>query len=217
MFFGPVYPVLVLAAMKLDPRFAEAVRCSVEANRGRRNEATCEAYEVPMRVFNALLLTIGVLAVASATELIFQESSTFLLTGMLALAALVFETFIFSFVMTESAIFSPLRISICVSTVAESIGNSPSGVVVPFIVFTSNVFAILGLRALYFLLAELLDYFRYLGIGLALVLIFVGAKMVAEPWRHISVELSLGVVAAILFAAILISLLTGPKKMETNP
>jgi len=106
MFFGPVYPVLVLAAMKLDPRFAEAVRCSVEANRGRRNEATCEAYEVPMRVFNALLLTIGVLAVASATELIFQESSIFLLTGMLALAALVFETFIFSFVMTESAIFS---------------------------------------------------------------------------------------------------------------
>jgi tellurite resistance protein TerC len=87
----------------------------------------------------------------------------------------------------------------------------------PFIVFTSNVFAILGLRALYFLLAELLDYFRYLGIGLALVLMFVGAKMVAEPWRHISVELSLGVVAAILFATILISLLAGSKKMETNP
>ncbi len=51
-----------------------------------------------------------------------------------------------------------------------------------FIVYTSNVFAILGLRALYFLLADILDYFRYLGIGLALVLMFVGAKMVAEPW-----------------------------------
>ena len=49
------------------------------------------------------------------------------------------------------------------------------------------------------------------------MLMFVGAKMVAEPWRHISVELSLGVVAAILFATILISLLAGPKKMETNP
>ncbi len=86
----------------------------------------------------------------------------------------------------------------------------------PFIVFTSNVFAILGLRALYFLLADLFDYFRYLGIGLALVLIFVGGKMVAEPWRHISVELSLAIVGGILLAAILISLLTRPRKMETR-
>jgi tellurite resistance protein TerC len=87
----------------------------------------------------------------------------------------------------------------------------------PFIVFTSNVFAILGLRALYFLLADFFDYFRYLGIGLALVLIFVGLKMLAEPWWHISVGLSLGVVAAILLITILISLLAGPKKMETIP
>lgn len=87
----------------------------------------------------------------------------------------------------------------------------------PFIVFSSNVFAILGLRALYFLLADLLGYFRYLGIGLALVLLFIGAKMVAEPWWHISVSLSLGVVAAILLVTILISLLAGPKRMETRP
>jgi tellurite resistance protein TerC len=86
----------------------------------------------------------------------------------------------------------------------------------PFIVFTSNVFAILGLRALYFLLADLLDYFRYLGIGLALVLMFIGAKMVAEPWWHISVLLSLGVVGGILLITIVISLLAGPKKKETG-
>src|SRR5271166_4232898 len=67
----------------------------------------------------------------------------------------------------------------------------------PFIVFTSNVFAILGLRALYFLLAGVLDYFHYLGIGLALVLMFVGGKMVIEPWVHISVGWSLAVVAGI--------------------
>ncbi len=85
----------------------------------------------------------------------------------------------------------------------------------PFIVFTSNVFAILGLRALYFLLADLLDYFRYLGIGLALVLMFIGAKMVVEPWWHISVLLSLGVVGGILLIIIVISLLAGPKKKET--
>src|SRR5262245_6020685 len=56
MFFGPAFPTLVLAAMKLDGRFAEAVRCSVEANRGRRDEATCEAYSFPMRLINACLL-----------------------------------------------------------------------------------------------------------------------------------------------------------------
>jgi tellurite resistance protein TerC len=87
----------------------------------------------------------------------------------------------------------------------------------PFIVFTSNVFAILGLRALYFLLADLLDYFRYLGIGLALVLMFIGAKMIAEPWWHISVGLSLGIVGGILLIMIVISLIAGPKRVETRP
>jgi tellurite resistance protein TerC len=52
----------------------------------------------------------------------------------------------------------------------------------PFIIFTSNVFAILGLRALYFLLAGLIDTFRYLHFGLAAVLAFVGLKMIAEAW-----------------------------------
>jgi tellurite resistance protein TerC len=82
----------------------------------------------------------------------------------------------------------------------------------PFIVYTSNVFAILGLRALYFLLADLLQYLRYLAYGLALVLIFIGVKMVAEPWFHISVPISLSVVAGILLVATAVSLLAGPSK-----
>jgi len=84
----------------------------------------------------------------------------------------------------------------------------------PFIVYTSNVFAILGLRALYFLLADVLDYFHYLGIGLALVLMFIGAKMVADPWVHISVVLSLSTVGGILLLAILVSVLTGPPRKK---
>ncbi len=84
-----------------------------------------------------------------------------------------------------------------------------------FIVYSSNVFAILGLRAMYFLLADILDYFRYLGIGLALVLLFIGAKMVAEPWWHVSVKLSLGVVAGLLLVTMLVSLLAGPGKHGT--
>jgi len=81
-----------------------------------------------------------------------------------------------------------------------------------FIVYTSNVFAILGLRALYFLLSDLLGYLRYLGIGLALVLMYIGVKMVVDPWWHISVSLSLAVVGGILLLATLLSLLTGPQK-----
>jgi len=81
-----------------------------------------------------------------------------------------------------------------------------------FIVYSSNVFAILGLRALYFLLSDLLAFLRYLGIGLALVLIFIGVKMVLDPWWHISVGLSLGVVGGILLLATLLSLWAGPRK-----
>jgi len=81
-----------------------------------------------------------------------------------------------------------------------------------FIVYTSNVFAILGLRALYFLLADLLDYLRYLGIGLAIVLMFVGVKMVADPWWHITEAVSLLVVGGILVVTASLSLWAGPRK-----
>jgi tellurite resistance protein TerC len=83
-----------------------------------------------------------------------------------------------------------------------------------FVVYSSNVFAILGLRALYFLLAGILDYFRFLGIGLALVLMFIGGKMVAEPWVHVSVGLSLGIVAGILVGAMGVSLMAGRKREQ---
>jgi len=77
----------------------------------------------------------------------------------------------------------------------------------PFIVYTSNVFAIMGLRALYFLLAGVLDRLRYLDAGLALVLMFIGGKMIGERWLHIPVSVSLGVVGGILLIALLASLL----------
>jgi len=76
-----------------------------------------------------------------------------------------------------------------------------------FIVYSSNVFAILGLRALYFLLASVLERLEYLKVGLALVLIFVGGKMIAEPWLHISVGLSLAIVLGMLVVAVAVSLL----------
>ena len=76
----------------------------------------------------------------------------------------------------------------------------------PFIVYTSNICAVLGLRALYFLLASVVDKFVYLKVGLSLVLIFIGGKMLLEPFIHIPVIGSLGVVGAVLGASILASL-----------
>lgn len=80
-----------------------------------------------------------------------------------------------------------------------------------FIVYTSNVFAILGLRAMYFLLKGMLDRLRYLDEGLAAVLIFIGGKMLAEKWVHIPIGVSLGAVGGMLLMALLASFWANPK------
>jgi tellurite resistance protein TerC len=77
----------------------------------------------------------------------------------------------------------------------------------PFIVYSSNVFAILGLRALYFLLADVIHRFHYLKVGLSAVLVFVGAKMLLSDIYTIPVALSLAVVAFVLAASVVASLL----------
>jgi tellurite resistance protein TerC len=76
----------------------------------------------------------------------------------------------------------------------------------PFIVYTSNICAVLGLRALYFLLASVVDKFVYLKLGLSLVLVFIGGKMLLEHWIHLPIVASLGVVGAVLAASIVASL-----------
>ena len=88
----------------------------------------------------------------------------------------------------------------------------------PFIVYTSNVSAILGLRSLYFLLAGVIDRFRYLRYGLALVLAFVGAKMLLAAWYVIPTVVSLAVIAMLLAGSVVISLVVsrGPAR-EAHP
>jgi tellurite resistance protein TerC len=76
----------------------------------------------------------------------------------------------------------------------------------PFIVFTSNIFAILGLRSLYFLLAGIISRFRYLNVGLALVLVFVGLKMLLSDVYEVPVAAALALVAALIGGSILLSL-----------
>lgn len=75
-----------------------------------------------------------------------------------------------------------------------------------YIAFASNAFAILGLRALYFLLADMRDRFQYLQTGLGVILAFVGVKMVASYWYHLPIAISLSVIALILAVSIIASL-----------
>jgi tellurite resistance protein TerC len=85
-----------------------------------------------------------------------------------------------------------------------------------FIVYTSNVFAILGLRSMYFALAGVMDLFRYLHYGLSVVLIFIGAKMLVSHRYPIPTYIALGVVVLVLGISIVLSLLFPEKKSETE-
>jgi len=82
----------------------------------------------------------------------------------------------------------------------------------PFIIYTSNVFAILGLRAMYFLLAALLPRFRYLKHGLSAVLVFIGARMLSDDVLHVPTAAALLAVVAILAIAVAASMLAGAGK-----
>jgi tellurite resistance protein TerC len=93
----------------------------------------------------------------------------------------------------------------------------------PFIIFTSNVFAILGLRSLYFVLAGALDYFRYLKVGLSLVLVFIGVKMLLDPhdnpprWFQVDIPISVSllVVGGIILISIVLSITTGRRNQRS--
>ncbi len=85
----------------------------------------------------------------------------------------------------------------------------------PFIVYTSNIFAILGLRSIFFALAGLMRLFHYLHYGLSAILVFVGVKMLLGDFYKLPVGLALGVVAAILIISIVASIVL-PRKEETG-
>ncbi len=79
-----------------------------------------------------------------------------------------------------------------------------------FIALTSNIFAILGLRALYFALSGIMQLFRFLKVGLAVILVFIGVKMLIEYWVGISTAISLAVIGGVLTTAVLMSVLIPP-------
>src|SRR5882762_3904675 len=95
MFFVPGYPLVILAAMKLDARFAKAVECTVIAVNQQKETIDCEPYATPVRIIHGALLALGVIAIALAGVLIFPSTifpstRTFWITGALATAGLAF-------------------------------------------------------------------------------------------------------------------------------
>jgi len=119
----------------------------------------------------------------------------------------------FSIKVDGKRVFTPLLlvlILIEVSDVIFAVDSIPAIFAVttdPFIVFTSNIFAIMGLRALYFLLADMADRFHLLKFGLAFVLMFVGIKMLIVEWMHVPTDVSLMVIGLILGGSIIASLI----------
>ncbi len=75
----------------------------------------------------------------------------------------------------------------------------------PFVALTSNIFAILGLRSLYFALSGIMQLFRYLKVGLAIILVFIGTKMLISHWLHVSTVISLAVIGTVLTMSVLLS------------
>ena len=124
MFFVPGYPLLVLAVMKVDTRFAKAVECSVTAVSRETDTSVCDAYETPVRVVHAALLALGVVAIALCGSLIFASTRVFWIAGALATASLAAEAFIFSYVMTESLTFSLYSITMLLAVLAWKSGNT---------------------------------------------------------------------------------------------
>lgn len=85
----------------------------------------------------------------------------------------------------------------------------------PFILYTSNIFAILGLRSLYFLLSNFIHMFSKLPYGLSVILSFIGVKMIVSPWLHIPSTISLGIVGGVLIVSVIASLMFPEKKVPS--
>ena len=116
--------------------------------------------------------------------------------------------------------FTPLflvLIMIEISDVVFAVDSIPAIFAIttdPFIVFTSNIFAIMGLRALYFLLADMADRFHLLKYGLAMVLTFIGTKMLIMPWYHVPTAASLSFVVVLIGGSVIASLIATRKPLQ---
>jgi hypothetical protein len=186
MFFGPVYPLLVLAATKVDSRFAKALECAVESNHRKRDPATCDIYARPIHLLHALLLALGVLAIAFSAEVIFGRQPIFYVSGALATLALLPEADLFSYIMTESATFALYSLTAAALVwglrTGRTAGLAVAGLALGLLVLTRPSFLVLApVMAILILLAGRFGrernslWTRILAFGIAFAIIVV-------PW-----------------------------------
>jgi len=187
--------------------------------------ALLERFHWVMYVFGAILILTGIkMLVQRNAELHPERNPVFLLFRRFVPSVPEYNGQSFSVVRDGKRYATPLLavlVAVEATDLVFAVDSIPAVFAVtkdPFIVYTSNIFAILGLRAMYFLLAGVMDKFRYLKVGLATVLVFVGIKMTVADLYKIPVGVSLGVVAMILVIAVVASLLaSGRDKSPVLP
>ena len=165
-------------------------------------------------VFGALLVVTGIRMFTQKEERVDLERNPVvrLARRLIPLSPDYDGTRFFTRTATGTIVATPLLLVVLVvewSDLVFAIDSIPAIFAVtrdPFLVYSSNVFAILGLRALYFVLAGMLDKFVYLKPGISFILIFVGLKMLLSGWFHFPILLSLGVIVTTLALAVVLSL-----------
>jgi tellurite resistance protein TerC len=165
-------------------------------------------------VFGALLVVTGIRMLTQKEERVDLERNPVvrLARRLIPLSPSYDGTRFFTRTATGKIVATPLLLVVLVvewSDLVFAIDSIPAIFAVtrdPFLVYSSNVFAILGLRALYFVLAGMLDKFVYLKPGISFILIFVGLKMVLSGWFHVPILVSLGVIMTTLALAVVLSL-----------
>jgi tellurite resistance protein TerC len=165
-------------------------------------------------VFGALLVVTGIRMLTQKEERVDLERNPVvrLARRLIPLSPSYDGTRFFTRTATGKVVATPLLLVVLVvewSDLVFAIDSIPAIFAVtrdPFLVYSSNVFAILGLRALYFVLAGMLDKFVYLKPGISFILIFVGLKMLLSGWFHFPILLSLGVIVTTLALAVVLSL-----------
>jgi uncharacterized membrane protein (DUF441 family) len=188
IFFGPIYPWIIVAATKVDQKFAKALDCSVEDTNDVRDSAECDAYARPMHIIHAALLTLGVLAIALAAELIFSSGAVFWVAGSLATLALLPDADLFAFVMTESLTFALSSIAVLALVLALKVPRLPRialvGLLFGLLCLTRPSFVVLapvviGLIAINDIWVSPVRWRAVLGHGLAFALAWL---VIVGPW-----------------------------------
>jgi tellurite resistance protein TerC len=175
-------------------------------------------------VFGALLVVTGIRMFTQKEERVDLERNPVvrLARRLIPLSPSYDGTRFFTRTATGKVVATPLLLVVLVvewSDLVFAIDSIPAIFAVtrdPFLVYSSNVFAILGLRALYFVLAGMLDKFVYLKPGISFILIFVGLKMLLSGWFHFPILLSLGVIVTTLALAVVLSLRRSAREAEAG-